>query len=69
MLILVHVKTPCCGEEFKLDVQDRLGTIDCETCGTELIFVKMELRRMHEYLHEQDSRWPKDGRGTAYIEI
>jgi hypothetical protein len=44
-------------------------TSDCCNCGALLITKKGKTYLMHEWMHSQDSRWPKDGKGTGYITI
>lgn len=61
----------------------RGSTTDCRKCDALLIipfdqFVSMDrgsypfnvhMPLFHKYLHEQDSQWPVDGRGTGYVEF
>lgn len=59
------------------------ATIDCTVCG-ELLMIPAEqfeglnpnlfpfhvhLPLFHVYMNAQDSGWPKDGRGTGYVEF
>ena len=53
------------------------GTTDCPTCGALLILAldpnseePVEIaRNFHEFMHERNKSWPKDGFGTGYIEV
>lgn len=66
----------------KWTIGDLTGaTTDCKECG-ELLIIPYEqfegrnpdlypfnvhMPLFHVYMHGQDSRWPKDGRGTGYV--
>lgn len=45
------------------------ATCDCPYCDTLLIIKEGRLQEFHPWLHEQDSRWPKDGKDTDYIAV
>lgn len=50
-------------------------TANCPTCDDLLFLIEVEDlgyirgRRFHEYMHEQDSRWPADGNNTGEIKF
>lgn len=44
-------------------------TTDCINCGGLLIIKEKMAHDFHAYLNKRDNRWPKDGKGTGYIEI
>jgi hypothetical protein len=66
---------PVCNGEFSfLDVttlnEVRGATCDCSRCGVLLLITQdLEVVEFHKYIHSRDPRWPKDGKGTGYIEV
>lgn len=62
---------PTCSAklDFNMPYEKAVGaTTDCGSCG-ELLLVRIYgLVRFHEYLHEKDPVWPKDGSGTQSLE-
>jgi len=44
-------------------------TSDCPECGGLLLFEDGKAYDFHAKLHSECPRWPKDGRGTASIEV
>lgn len=76
----MHVVTDC-GHPFKTGYSAETcsgATIDCKGCGRLLIFptettVKgasvVRARDFHVYLNEGDSRWPRDGKGTGWLDF
>jgi hypothetical protein len=68
----------------KWTVRDlRNATTDCVVCGELLIIPRDQFGEMlpdlfpfrvhmplfHQWMNQQDSRWPADGRGTGYVEF
>lgn len=49
------------------------ATFDCRDCGTLCILVAnpdgVWGRKFHQFMHEQDSRWPADGKGTGHVDF
>ena len=45
------------------------ATLDCYHCDSLLIVYHGDLKDFHSHINEKDSRWPKDGKGTGFIEV
>ena len=45
------------------------ATLDCPSCNALLIIKNGRLSDFHKILHEEDERWPEDGKDTSYIGI
>lgn len=68
-----------CGHMFKTGYTAEFmagKTIDCKVCTALLIFPKettigstVRGRDLNQYLHEQDPRWPADGRNAFFAEF
>lgn len=44
------------------------ATCDCPNCDALLIIKDGRLLEFHSYMSQQDPTWPKDGKGTAFID-
>jgi hypothetical protein len=62
---------PNCRKSFKInvDVLPKSFTCDCVHCDSLLFFEDGKITDFHKTLHEQDSRWPADGKDTNWTEI
>jgi uncharacterized protein YbaR (Trm112 family) len=45
------------------------ATLDCYHCNAILLIRNGIPVDFHKTLHEEDSRWPENGNGTAYVEL
>lgn len=63
------VKCPECNItlEFDCEIDGMNFTTDCK-CGTLLLVNDGIARDFHKAMHEDNPSWPKDGKGTAFIE-
>lgn len=74
--VMVGVKCPKCQQAFFLpDVKSVSEVDNCslscshENCR-ELILVRKGIAySFHQYLHEQDPRWPANGSGTGHVTL
>lgn len=67
-------KCPTCHNTFRVSsLRDHRhgddSTCDCPHCGELILIVKGKARKFHREMHKTDPVWPKDGRGTGWIEI
>jgi hypothetical protein len=66
---------PRCKEEFILSgfecVTEIINcTCDCPKCGLLLLFNEEGVvKDFHKSLHEEDSHWPVNGKGTGYLQM
>jgi hypothetical protein len=65
---------PVCDYEFSEEItnlikQENYCTTDCIGCSALLLIKDGKLYDFHKYLHEQDARWPKDGKDIGFIQI
>jgi hypothetical protein len=74
--VMVGVKCPKCQQAFFLpdlkSVSDAdNSTMNCahEQCRELILVRKGTAYRFHQYMHEQDPRWPADGSGTGYVTL
>jgi hypothetical protein len=58
---------PGCNKGFT--VFGDSGTGDCPHCNLLVLIENDKIYDFHKKLHEEDPRWPADGKGTGYIEI
>lgn len=71
--IRASFKCPCCDnnsffhESMQLD--EIHGTTDCGHCGAMLLIEDGIVYEFNEKMNAEDSRWPKDGKNTGYIEV
>lgn len=54
--------------EFDCEIDGMNFTTDCQ-CGTLLLVNNGIAQDFHESLHNSDSRWPKDGKNTGFVEV
>jgi len=65
---------PNCTNQFKFTDETTLEqaegcTMDCPNCSSVLIVNNGQVLDFHKFLHEKDSRWPADGKGTGFLEV
>ena len=63
----LKVSCPSCKKEFKIYGEN--GTGDCPHCNLLILMECGKIYDFHKKMHEEDSRWPADGKGTGYIEL
>ena len=71
---MITANCPECKSAFKVSaeaIEDAIGcTTDCPECEALLVFADDgSVQDFHKWMHEQDDRWPVDGKGTDYIEM
>lgn len=60
---------PVCRKTFFFDVAsvpESFSTI-CSHCKADLLVEDDVIYPLHEYLHQHDARWPKNGQGTGFL--
>ncbi len=74
--VMVGLKCPKCQQAFFLPdiptvAEVNGSTMDCphESCQELIIVRKGVAYRFHQYMHEQDPRWPADGSGTGHVTL
>lgn len=72
---------PCCEDTFKTSLfaskrktkkvfkEYKGATLNCPKCGSLLLIEDGKIYDFHKRLHERDSRWPIDGKGTYSAQI
>jgi DNA-directed RNA polymerase subunit RPC12/RpoP len=68
---------PTCNQEFHFTDQtdaevfakDNGATCDCPYCGMLILLEDNQSKDFHKTLHQEDARWPADGKNTGYLEI
>ena len=72
---MIEFKCPKCKSYFGVNVSSledaRGATMDCSGCGALLLCrpSDLEIVDFHEHISKGCPSWPKDGKGTGYIEI
>ena len=72
MEILMLASCPNCGQswESRHDLSKHEGaTADCPCCGQLLLVKDGVFVDFHQHLYESDPSWPKDGKGTGFVEV
>jgi hypothetical protein len=55
---------------FASEVKDANdATTDCAVCDVTLIVKDNKVYLLHDWIHSQDQRWPKDGKDTESIKL
>jgi len=71
--IRIELKCPDCGFHSRLHTPlsglSESFTADCLECNATLLVEGGLVYLLHEKLHEECPEWPKDGKGTGYIEL
>ncbi len=63
-------KCPKCDKAFFFDEKElpKSFTTDCD-CGETLLIEDGVIYPFHEKMHQEDPRWPADGKNTGTIKI
>lgn len=71
--IRVSIKCPCCDQisffDKSMRTDDIYGTTDCGHCNALLLIEDGIVYEFNERMNAEDSRWPKNGTNTGYIEV
>lgn len=70
--VRISVKCPACDKSSFLppQVESVEGcTCDCSHCGEMLVTNKGMTYLFHEFMNNQDPRWPVDGKDTHFVEM
>lgn len=67
-------KCPTCHKLFRIPSlkshwQGNNATTDCPFCDELILITKGKAKKFHREMNKYDSRWPKDGHGTEWIQI
>ncbi|MGH9425918.1 MAG: hypothetical protein ACRD2L_06395 [Terriglobia bacterium] len=63
------MKCPHCNIGIKGDPDTKSYTTDCPGCGALLLCERnVKAEDFHEAMNRENPRWPKDGKGTGFIE-
>jgi hypothetical protein len=70
-----RIELPCCDTEMQRPFfwprKITGATFDCPNCNSLRIILDEDgtNKGLHEHLHEQDARWPKDGKDTYSVDV
>lgn len=72
--VMVGLKCPKCQQAFFLPdiatiAEVNGSTMDCPHCQELILVRRGTAYRFHQYMHEQDPRWPADGSGTGHVTL
>ena len=67
--IRASFECPLCGKNCFFDLEDANSNFstNCVHCGELLLANDGEVYPFHQKLHEEDPRWPADGKGTGCL--
>jgi hypothetical protein len=70
----IQLLCPKCQKSFRVPDCFTRGdcegcTMDCPHCQALLIMDKGIVKDFHQKLHDEDPRWPADGKGAGYLEL